>query len=267
MRFLHYICIPITILLLSGTLLAQDSLFRPNGSNFFIYNRGNKQFILHQSKLTQWNLNKAMSRLSSAKRINSAADDPAGLAVAEKMEKLLQQLRQESMNDANMRNLHHYVESAIAQDHELLKRIRLLILRSSSGILTAEDRGYNQSEINQLLRQIDMNARFSQFNTKQVIPELTTAKLGLNRVDVVRNLYKSIGIVDEAMKKLQKKRIVQGVKSNILTFRIKGKSYHYLNLQQAESTIRDMDMAEGISNLMKNNVLLKSQHGMLMKSK
>ena len=242
-------------------------LFRPTGSNFFIYGKGTGHFIIHQSRLSQWNINRTISKLASSKRINNAADDPAGMAVAEKIAALIKGLQQKSMNAENMRNFHYYVESAIKQNQEILKRIRELILRSSSGILGPEDRGYNQSEINQLLRQIDMNARFSQFNTMAVIPNLTTDKLGLKDVNVVRNLYGSMKHVDNALKMLQKRRIIQGIRSNILTFRIKGMSYNFLNLQRAESGIRDLDMARGISRLMKNKVLLKSQYGIIIKSK
>jgi len=155
----------------------------------------------------------------------------------------------------------------VAQDQDLVQRIRLLIIQASNGILAVEDREYIQAEILQLLNQINMNAKFSQFNTKPVIPELTTANLGLDSIDVVHKVLDSIGTVDEALKKLTAKRVLQGVKSNILTFRIEGKSYHYLNLQKAQSGITDMDMSEGISELIKNSVLLKTQNGLIMRSK
>ena len=151
-----------------------------------VYGRGDASFIISQSKITELKLDKNLSQLASAKRINNASDDPAGFAVAEKMESLLKQLRQESMNAEDMRNFHVYAESAIAQDQELLQRIRLLIVRASSGILAAEDRGYIQTEISELLNQVNMNAKFSQFNTINVIPELTAKNLGLDGVDVVQ---------------------------------------------------------------------------------
>jgi flagellin len=205
--------------------------------------------------------------LSSGKRINTASDDPAGFAVAEKMNALLKQLRQESMNAEDMRNFRNFIESAVAEDQELLQRIRLLLVQGSSGILNSEDRSYLQSEINQFLSQINLNAKFLQFNNISVIPDLTTRDLGLDGVDAVHNLQDSIGLVDEAMTKLTMKRIVQGVQSNILTFQIEGKSYQYLNLQRTESLISDLDMAEGITELIKNSVMLQTQNGLLIRSK
>lgn len=268
MKFFSVITLSLFITSFSG-LEAKDSsfLFQPSGSNFYIYGKGQNNFIITQSKLTGLKLDSQISRLSSGKRINSASDDPAGFAVAESMKGLLNQLKQESMNAEDMRNFHNFVESAVAQDQALLQRIRQLIVQSSSGILNSEDRQYIQTEIDQLLKQINMNARFLQFNSMSIIPDLTTRNLGLDAVDVVHNVNNSIGIVDEAMTKLTKKRIINGVQSNVLTFQIEGKSYQYLNLQRTESNISDLDMAEGISNLIKNSVLLQSQHGLILKSK
>lgn len=242
-------------------------LFQPDGANFFVYGYGQSSYIVSGIKLTELKLDSQMSQLSSGKRINTASDDPAGLAVAEKMSSLLKQLRQESMNAEDMRNFHNYIESAIAEDQELLQRMRLLIVQASNGIFNSEDRGYIQSEINQLLSQVNLNAKFLQFNTMSIIPELTTGNLGLNGVDVVHNIQNSMGFVDDALAMLMTKRVVQGVKSNILTFKIEGKSFQFLNLQRTESNISDLDMAEGITDLIKNSVLLQVQYGLIIKSK
>jgi len=58
-----------------------------------------------------------------------------------------------------------------------------------------------------------------------------------------------------------------GAKSNMLTFRIKGKYYYYVNMMAAQSRIMDQNMAEGITELIKNNVLLKTQYGIILKAK
>ena len=266
---LKFIVMSAIIIFVASDSSAGDDkfLFRPDGANFYVYGSGRSSFIINQSKLTSWGIDKQLTRLSSGKRIISASDDPAGFAVAEKMNSLLKQLRQESVNDADMRNLQNFIESAVAEDQKLLHRIRILIVQASNGILNTEDRGYIQSEIDQFLKQIDFNAGFNQFNSKKIIPGLTTENLGLNKVDVVHNLWNSLGLVDDAFTKLTKKRIIHGVKSNVLTFRIEGKNYQYVNLQRTESLISDLDMAEGISSLIKNSVLLKSQQGLILRSK
>jgi len=259
----------ITAVLLNEPAISQQKsgfIFQPSASNFIIYNRQGSNVYLHHNKLVQWKILGNIRKLSSAKRITRAGDDPSGLAVAEKMKTLLNQMRRESMNLQDYRNYLRYYDGMIAQNHDLLKRIRLIILRSSSGILGPDDREINQSEIDQLLRQIDMNARFSTFNTKQAIPSLTVKNLGLEKVNVVKNLYGSMKLVDDAANRLLRLRARGGAASNVLTFRIKGKSLYYINLQKAESGISDLDMASEISNLIKNSIILKSQYGIIIKS-
>lgn len=259
-----------SILLAAAAALSAEEksfIFQPSGSNFFVYGYGSSSFILSRSKLTELKLDSQLSHLSSGKRIDSASDDPAGFAIAEKMNSLLNQLRQESINAEDMRNFNNYVESAVAENQQLLNRVRLLIVQAASGILNAEDREYIQFEINQMLKQINLNAKFLQFNNMSIIPELTTFNLGLDDVDVVRNLYNSMELVDNALSQLTKKRIIHGVKSNILTFQIEGKSYQFINLQRTESQISDLNMAEGISELIKNSVQLKVQNGLIIRSK
>jgi len=248
-------------------LLAQNKslLFKPNSSNFFIYMRGNKSFIINQNKVLNKSLNKTLNQLSSGKRLNTFKDNPASMAVLEKINSILNEMKQKSMNIANLRNYFKYIEGVIARDMRLVNRIELLINRSGNGILTAEDRGYNQTEINQLLRQINMNARFSQFNKISVIPQLTTKNLGIDKVDVVHHLYKSYDMIKAAQKKLLRRRVLQGVKSNILTFRIKGVALYYVNLAESASRMGDMDISEGVTELMKNSIRLKFNNGILIK--
>ena len=250
----------------AGTNAADKGyIYIPNGADFFVYGRGTSTFIVNRARLGEKEFSLTMNRLSSGKRINSAADDPAGLAVAEKMDSMIEQIMRDSMNDADMRNLHNFVESAIASDQEIVKRIRELSLQATNGILGPDDRELIQTEVDQLLSQVNMNARFSQFNKVPVIPELTTEKLGLDKVNVIRDPQGAIGLCDNALKVLTVKRVMRGVKANILTFRIEGKSYYYLNLQAAESRITDYDMAEGISDLVRQSVLIKTRFGILVR--
>mgnify|MGYP001766874758 FL=1 len=243
------------------------SLFVPDGADFFIYNRGTDSFIVNRARIGEREFNTVINRLASAKRINSAGDDPAGLAVAEKMDSMLEQIKRESMNDADMRNLYNFIESSIASDQDIIKRIRELALRATGGILGPEDRELIQVEVDQMLAQINMNARFSQFNTLPVIPDLTTEKLGLDKINVVRDPGGAVGLCDVALRALTFKRVMQGVRANVLTLRIEGRSYYYLNLQAASARITDLDMAEGIMELSRQGVLVKTRYGVLMRGR
>lgn len=240
-------------------------LFQPSGANFFIFGNGQNNLIISQIKLTELKLDSQIAQLSAGSRIKNASDDPAGLAVVEKINMLLNQLKRESMNAEDLRNLNNFIESSIAEDQEVINRIRLLVVQASNGILSPDDRGNIQSEIDQLINQINLNAKFLQFNCMGIIPQLTSLNLGLDDVDVVRNMQKSIKLVDEALERLTKDRVVRGLQSNLLTFQINGKNYLYLNLQKAESSMSDLDMAEGITKLIRNSVLLKTEYGLVYK--
>ncbi len=247
-------------------LFAADSgnLFMPSGANFAFYSRGSDTFILTQSHLTHMQIDKTMSQLASGKRIVTASDDPAGLAVAEKMESLLRGIKQDAMNDEDMKNYYNYAESVIAQDQEILQRIRELVVQSLNGILHTDDKEIIQTEINELLLQIDMNSKFSQFNKIRVIPELTVDGLGLDKIDVIRNKA-SLDVVDKVLTNFTRKRVLLGVKSNVLSLRIEGKNYNYINLLKSQSGITDLEMEQGVTELMKNNILLKTQNGLLVR--
>jgi flagellin len=242
-------------------------LFIPDGANFCVYGSGPDHFIITQNRFAELRIDRLISQLSSGKRINNASDDPSGLAVSEKMSALINQMKRESVNDEDLKNLYSYAESVAGLDQEIVKKIRGLIVRASDGILSSDDREIIQVEIDELIRQIDMNAEFSKFNAVSVIPQLTSRNLGIDAVDVVRDPEGAIGIADAVLSGLNKKRVLQGVKSNILTFRIEGKSINVLNLQRSESSIRDLEMAEGAVDLVKNCVLLKSGNNLIARPK
>jgi len=269
MKVSGQIIITVFILFTAGQLVAAERsfLFQPAGSNFLVYNRAGKNFYIHQNKLMRWNLMGSYRKLASGKRINISADDPSGLAVLEKMNSIVAEMKQQSMNLQDYRNYIRYYDGVLAQNMNALKRIRELILRSSSGILGPDDRAINQSEIDQYLSQINMNARFSMFNKRQVIPQLTVKGMNLEKVDVVRNLYGSMKLVDDALSRLMKMRGRAGAQENVYTMRIKGKLIHMVNLQQSASRTGDADMAEEISRLMTNSVLYKSNIGVMMRGR
>ncbi len=265
--FLRKIFITVLVLLsihIESGAREQNYIFQPSGANFIVYNRGGENFYINQNKLVSWNLMNNYRKLSSGKRINVSADDPSGLAVLEKMNSVINGLKQEEMNLQDYRNYLQYYDSVLAQNLGLLKRIRELVLRSSNGILGPDDRAINQSEIDQLLRQIDMNAEFTMFNKKKVIPQLSVKGLGLEKVDVVKNLYGSMKPVDDAMVRLLKMMSRAGAAENVYSMRIKGKVSYMVNLQQGASRIGDLDMAEEISSLMTNSAVYQSNIGVMM---
>lgn len=255
---------PLLVCLLGPSALAAQSLFQPSGANFYVLQKGTQQFILRQSRMRSAGLDRTASQLASGERIPTAALDAAGLAVAEQMDSLVRGLQRESMNAADFRNYLRHVEGAIAQNQQIVQRIREIVVRNSGGIMGPEDREIAQNEIDQLLAQIDMHARFSEFNKKLVIADLTAESLGLRRIDLVRRPFEAAGHADAALARLSRGRVLAGVKDNALTFRIEGQAFYLVNAVASMSRISDTDMSEAMSEFQKGSVITKTQNGVLM---
>lgn len=240
------------------------ALFIPDTGNFIVYRNAAQHRVVNQGKFLDADMRTRIQRIASGKRIVSAADDPAGFAAAEAMASVINGICQQAVNEADLRNYLNFAESAVAGDMDILQRMRVLAVRAAGPILNTDDREILQSEVDQLRDQVDMNSEFSTFNTKKVIPGLTSKSLGLEKVDLVGDRYGSIGIIDSALGRLSKIRSMKGVRSTLMEMRIKGKMIYFINLQGAESGIRDADIAGEISALVKDRVLLRMSHGVLL---
>jgi flagellin-like hook-associated protein FlgL len=105
-----------------------------------------------------------MERLSSGQRINSAADDAAGLAVANKMESQSRGLKMAMRNSKDGISLVQTAESGMSQISNMMLRMRELAVQMDNGVYTANDRDNAQLEINALLAEIDKIAANTRFN-------------------------------------------------------------------------------------------------------
>ncbi len=265
-------CILMVTVLVAGLNTISDArelsyMIMPDASNVMIYGRGSDYFVVNRQHFMNMEVRKNIQKLASGLRIVNPSDDPAGFAVAEKMKAVLQQVKQQSVNEEDLRNYMKFVESTLKQDSTILMRMRQLVLRASGGILNRDDRELVQSEIDMMKDAINHNARFATFNTKKVIPDLTAEELGVGNVNVVQNPGQAIEIIDNAMNRIRKMRSRLGAQDNILKMRIQGKQYYYINLQAAESGIRDLDMASEIRQMMTNKTLLKVQYGIILYNK
>ena len=109
----------------------------------------------------------SMERLSSGLRINSAADDAAGLAVANKMQSQLSGIKMAIRNSQDGISLVQTAESGMSEISNMILRMRELAVQMENGIYTAKDRDNAQLEINALLQEIDkiaVNTRFNDVN-------------------------------------------------------------------------------------------------------
>jgi flagellin len=110
-------------------------------------------------------LGTAMERLSSGKRINSAKDDAAGLAIATSMTAQVRGMNQAIRNSNDGIALAQTAEGALSEVTNMLQRIRELAVQSASGTYDdATDRAYMQTEVDELTAQIDQVITNSEFN-------------------------------------------------------------------------------------------------------
>lgn len=108
-------------------------------------------------------------KLSSGLRINSAADDAAGLAISEKMRAQIRGLKQSSRNIQDAISLVQTAEGAMQEVHALLQRGRELSVQAANDTYTHSDKLNIQKEINQIIEEVDRIASTTEFNTKKLL--------------------------------------------------------------------------------------------------
>ncbi|MGI6444942.1 MAG: flagellin [Candidatus Ozemobacteraceae bacterium] len=128
------------------------------------------------SMSTYANLNRAgnglensISKLSSGLRINSAADDAAGLAISEKMRRQIKGLERAELNAQDGISMIQTAEGALSETQSIIQRMRELALQSANDTLTSNDRLEIQNEVEELKTQIDSIAESTEFNTKKLL--------------------------------------------------------------------------------------------------
>ncbi len=114
-------------------------------------------------------LDASLKRLSSGYRINSAADDSAGLAISEKMRTQIAGLDQASRNALDGISVIQTAEGALVEVEAMLQRMRELAVQSANGIYTADDRDAIQAEIDQLKEEINRISSTTEFNTMTLL--------------------------------------------------------------------------------------------------
>jgi flagellin len=124
---------------------------------------------LRQLNVNQGAQAKSMAKLSSGLRINSAADDAAGLAISEKMKGQIRGLDQASRNAQDAQSLGQTAEGALSQTTDILQRMRELATQSASDTNTSSDRQNIQQEVDQLAKETTRIANTTEFNKQNLL--------------------------------------------------------------------------------------------------
>ncbi len=152
-------------------------------SNMRIYHNINSMVTQNSLKANDSSLSKSLTRLSTGLRINSAADDAAGLAISEKMRAQTSGLDQAVSNSQDGISLIQTAEGALNETQSILQRMRELSVQASNDTLTSNDRQAIQGEIDQLTEEIDRISDTTTFNTKKLLDGSASAITSTDNAD------------------------------------------------------------------------------------
>lgn len=124
---------------------------------------------LNSLNKTNLSADKHMRNLSSGLRINTAADDAAGLAISNKMQTQVRGLKRASMNSQDGISLVQTAEGALQEVQNMLQRMRELAVQGANGTLVEEDRRAIQDEVDQLKDQITSTSELTEFNRLKLL--------------------------------------------------------------------------------------------------
>lgn len=242
------------------------------------------------SLTTQNNLNKSQSslgtaieRLSSGLRINSAKDDAAGQAIANRMTAQIKGMTQAARNANDGISMAQTAEGSLNEINSNLQRVRELAVQASNGTNSASDLASLQDEVTARLAEIDRVAGKTDFNGIKLLDgtagtggvvkiqvgvndgdtinlDLSGAKadsttLGVNAIDLKAMGATDLDTIDKAIAKVDTARSGLGAVQNRFTSAINNLNNTSNNLSAAQSRIQDADYATEVSNMSRAQIL------------
>lgn len=229
-------------------------------------------------------LQKSFERLSSGYRINTAADDAAGMAVSENMRAHIRSLSVAERNSNNAISMTQTAEGGLGEISSMLIRMRELAVQAANGDLTANERSYIDVEFQDLVSEIDRIANVTEFNGQELLggPVTTidfqvgifttaddtisvdfggvdTAGLGVAGQNVLgadgTAAQAAMNAIDVAIDAVSSRRADFGAAMNRFQTTISNLQTSRNNLEAANSVIRDVDVAHESAMMAKGNVL------------
>ena len=246
-------------------------------------------------------LAKSVERISSGVRINKASDDAAGLAVSESLRSDIRAMRQAMRNANDGISMINVTEGALNEQSSILIRLRELASQSSTGTVGSTERQTIQLEFNSLRNEVDRITQSTTFNgqglidgalasgiaqTNQVVLQIgvnsnsnsqinlneemnlsaiTSTALSIQNLSLtsIDSALTALASLNSAISSVAQGRGKVGAVQNRLTRTINNLGVTIENLQAAESSIRDADIAEEIAELTRNQILVQSATAMV----
>jgi len=246
-------------------------------------------------------LAQSVERISSGIRINRGADDAAGLAISEALRSDIRALRQAVRNANDGISLINVTEGALNEQSSILIRLRELSSQAATGTVGSTERQTVQLEFDALRLEIDRIANTTAFNgqklvdgslassissTNQILIQVgidsgadsrinlneqinltavTASALGVSTLSVTSaaGALTALDTINTAISTVTQSRGKVGAVQNRLVRTISNLSISVENLQAAESSIRDADIAEEVALLTRNQILVQASTAMV----
>jgi flagellin len=229
--------------------------------------------------------NRALEKLSSGSRIVRAADDAAGLAISENMKAVIRSVRQDVRNANDGISMIQTAEGSLNEVGNILIRFRELSIQAASDTVGDTERGFIDKEVQQLRAEIDRIADVTEFNGHKLLngdgkvldiqvgyrasaegdryqfdtSKTTTSStaLGVDGISVAtkEQAQENLAKIDQALNQVVSNRADLGALQNRLQSTVNSLQIYDENLSNANSRIRDVDMATETAELTKQNIL------------
>ena len=216
-------------------------------------------------------------KLASGQRINGAADDAAGLAIAEALRTDVRQYTQEVENLQSGISASQTADGALEAQGDAVQRLRELAVQASNGTLTDDQRASINEEAQQLVEQIDATGNGADYNGTKLLDgsqssvplgteggeqlslkESTTSSLGVSGIDLgtQSGAQDAISKLDDALNGINENRASIGAQQSGFESAINVRETASINAADAESRIRDADVAKVVIEQTRNQILL-----------
>jgi flagellin len=240
-------------------------------------------------RTTRGSLDKNLERLSSGSRINHAGDDAAGLAISESLRAQIRGISQAERNAQDGVSMVQVAEGALAEVSNLLIRMRELAVQAASDTVGSNERRFLDVEYRQAMEEIDRISASTEYNGTKLLdgsappfeiqigtknnPMLDRVRLfdvngtatnvislGLNLTSAADkpSAQNSLTSLDQALNQVTAIRAQFGAVQNRLQSVINNIMISKENLSTANSRIRDTDIAEEVSEMTKNQILMQA---------
>ena len=245
-------------------------------------------FAQQSLKVNERNQSNAMRQLSTGSRVNTAADDAAGMAIGQSMTSQVKGLNQAVRNLNDGVNMLQTAEGALSETSNMLQRMRELAVQASNGTYSASQRGYLDTEFQALAAQITKVSTQTKWNDQSLLTTATNFvfQAGKDNLQTITATINDMGIVgltvtaaisvatvagsalaitalDLAIGTVNTQRASIGASINQMTYAVDNLSNVASNTAASRSSIMDTDYATASTQLSKTQIIQQAATAML----